>query len=206
MHNKLSTDEKLMERGCCIPSMCSLCHSSVESSFHLFFECPYSIKLWCWLASILNMNLYFQAVDEIWKLCDRGWNPQWKLVIKASIINIISSIWYSRNQARFNNKTIRWESAISMIHPPRAPVIKEVYWHPPIVETTQSLPLLLVPSLLKFVEFWELLKLQLKGIGETFGLRLILHWLFMLLSLLWSFLAVFVTGGTIASFLLVIWT
>lgn len=27
MHDKLPTDEKLMERGCCIPSMCSLCHS-----------------------------------------------------------------------------------------------------------------------------------------------------------------------------------
>lgn len=164
MHDKLPNDEHLMDRGCYTPSMCSLCHSNVENSFHLFFECPYSIKLWCWFASVLNMNLQFHDIADIWKLCDRGWTPQCKLVVKASIINIINSIWFSRNQARFNDKVISWESAIAMIqsnvslagnntkltstssirdfvvikkfnieiHPPRAPTIKEVYWHPPI--------------------------------------------------------------------------
>jgi hypothetical protein len=38
IHDRLPTDEKLQQRGCSIPSMCSLCSSCVESSFHLFFE------------------------------------------------------------------------------------------------------------------------------------------------------------------------
>jgi len=37
MHDKVPTDEKLMERGCSIPSMCSLCSIHTETTFHLFF-------------------------------------------------------------------------------------------------------------------------------------------------------------------------
>lgn len=38
MHDKLPTDENFALRGCSIPSMCSLCMASLESSFHLFFS------------------------------------------------------------------------------------------------------------------------------------------------------------------------
>jgi hypothetical protein len=36
MHGKIPTDENLTVRGCSIPSMCNLCNSHVESSFHIF--------------------------------------------------------------------------------------------------------------------------------------------------------------------------
>ncbi|GAU10595.1 hypothetical protein TSUD_419630, partial [Trifolium subterraneum] len=73
------------------------------------------------------------------------------------------TIWFVRNQVRFNNKIIPWENAVGLIssnvslsgnltkftyhssmrdfsilkkfmitvHPPRAPIIKEVLWQPP---------------------------------------------------------------------------
>ncbi|GAU44578.1 hypothetical protein TSUD_139510 [Trifolium subterraneum] len=82
MHDKIPTDEKLMERGCSLPSLCSLCLSCSENTFHLFFECSFAFTLWCWLTSVLDFSIL----------------------------------------KKFN----------VTIHPPKAPDIKEVIWHPPI--------------------------------------------------------------------------
>ncbi|MCI08013.1 glycerol-3-phosphate dehydrogenase, partial [Trifolium medium] len=165
MHEKVPTDENLTRRGCYIPSMCSLCNRHQETSFHLFFECPFAIKLWCWLASCLNMTLHFSSMDDIWKLCDRGWSPQCKITVTAALINLLNTIWFARNQTRFNSKQLPWRSAIAMIiantsltgnntgkvsnnsirdftflkqfkvniHHPKAPVIKEIIWNPPLI-------------------------------------------------------------------------
>jgi len=75
MLDKLPTYENLSLRGSHLPSMCSLCSQHEESSFHYFFECPYAIKLWCWLSSMLNCALHFQNKEDIWSICDRSWNP-----------------------------------------------------------------------------------------------------------------------------------
>jgi hypothetical protein len=92
MHDKMPTDENLMARGCAIPSMCNLCNSHLESSFHLFFECHHAIKLWSWLAGCLNFTLQFYSMDDIWKLCDLNWPPQSKVTITAAIIHLLNSL------------------------------------------------------------------------------------------------------------------
>lgn len=66
MWDKLPIDEKLSQRGCCLPFMCSLCGSQIETTFHLFFECIYAYNIWCWFASILNCPLQFQSIEDIW--------------------------------------------------------------------------------------------------------------------------------------------
>ncbi|GAU51888.1 hypothetical protein TSUD_416730 [Trifolium subterraneum] len=115
MHGKVPTDENLMIRGCLIPSMCNLCNRHVESSFHIFFECDYAIKLWSWFAGCVNLVLQFNSMEDMWKLCDLNWSPQCKITITATIINLINTLWLVRNQARFNNNFIPWRSAISLI-------------------------------------------------------------------------------------------
>jgi len=164
MHDKLPTDDKMMERGSKMASMCSNCKSHAESSSHLFLHCSFAFKVWNWFPSILNFPLNFRATCDIWKISDRIWTPQCKIVIIACLVNILNTIWYTRNQARFQNKNIDRKVAINMIisstafsgnstlktsavdmtefrilkalkiniHPPRAPTIKEVLWHPPI--------------------------------------------------------------------------
>jgi hypothetical protein len=115
MLEKLPTDEKLSHRGFNLPSMCSLCNRTQETSFHLFFGCIYSCNIWCWLSKMLNIPLHFQDIEDIWTTSDRFSNHQTKLVVNSAIINIINAIWFSRNQLRFNNKKITWKSSISSV-------------------------------------------------------------------------------------------
>jgi len=115
MLNKLPTDENLIARGCLLPSMCSLCNMNEESSFHLFFEGTYVINLWRWFASLINKQLQFQSVTDMWNICNRSWNPQCRLVIIAVMINIICTVWYERNQLRFSSRKIHWKSSLSTI-------------------------------------------------------------------------------------------
>jgi ribonuclease HI len=114
-HDKLPTDEHLKSRGCYVPSMCNLCSNHEESSFHLFFECGFAIRLWSWLAGCLNLTLQFTNMEDMWKLCELNWSLQSKITIIAAIINLLNTIWLARNQLRFNDNLITWRSAISMI-------------------------------------------------------------------------------------------
>jgi ribonuclease HI len=114
-HDKIPTDEHLKGRGCYIPSMCNLCSNHEETSFHLFFECWFAIRLWSWLAGCLNLTLQFTNMEDMWKLCELNFPPQSKITLAAAIINLLNTIWFARNQLRFKDKLISWRSAISMI-------------------------------------------------------------------------------------------
>ena len=115
MHDKLPTDENLMLRGGNIPSMCNQCLKHVETSFHIFFTCPFAINIWSWLAYALNLFLNFTCLEDIWKICDMNWSSQCKVVVTSALINLFNIIWFVRNQARFCSKNITWRHAITMI-------------------------------------------------------------------------------------------
>jgi ribonuclease HI len=115
MHGKVPTDDNLMARGCSIPSWCNLCNRHAETSFHIFFDCSFAIKLWSWFAGCINQVLQFTSLEDMWKISELNWSPQSKITINAAIINLLNTIWLARNQARYNDKVISWRNAISLI-------------------------------------------------------------------------------------------
>jgi len=95
--------------------MCSLCPVSSESSSHILLDCLHALNLWRWFASIFGCTLNFQTKEDIWNIYNGSWNPQCKVVVNAALINLIYSIWFARNQIRFQNKKIPWKSSIASI-------------------------------------------------------------------------------------------
>lgn len=115
IHNKMPTDENLQLRGLSFPSMCSLCNKQPETSKHLFLNCPFSLSLWNWLCSLINLNLNLTSVLSIFKICKRGWSQQGMLVIAAAVINILNVIWWCRNNKRFNDVKPNFRTCVNMI-------------------------------------------------------------------------------------------
>jgi len=66
--------------------------STLEKATHLFFHCSFADKLWKWLATTLNRQLYLNSFDEVWHMTDGGRSPQCKIVIHVSLVNIIHII------------------------------------------------------------------------------------------------------------------
>ena len=114
-HNSLPTDENLISRGLCIPSICNLCFKKPESTKHLFFECSFANHIWSWLTSILNSNATISSNDDIINLMNKQCSPQCKVVTLSAIINAVNVIWFARNQIRFNNTKVHWRSSITRI-------------------------------------------------------------------------------------------
>lgn len=115
MHDKLPCDENLKHRGCSLASICNLCGKHEDSTSHLFFQCSYSMQIWRWFESIIQLTIQFSDIEDVWNLCNRGWSPHCQLTVNAALIFIFNAIWFSRNSARFNNKIIPWRTAISNI-------------------------------------------------------------------------------------------
>lgn len=145
--------------------MCSLCYNAIETSKHLFSNCNFVVSLWSWLSSMINKPIDLCSFSSILDAVNSHWSDQTKDVVLSAIINVIHTIWFCRNQIRFNNQNVRLRSAITMIsaattfsgsisrgcmsaaidefsilkafkviiHPCKAPIIKQVDWYPSFV-------------------------------------------------------------------------
>ncbi|XP_058760550.1 uncharacterized protein LOC131633894 [Vicia villosa] len=114
IHKRMPSDDNLKIRGLSFPSMCSLCKSSEESAFHIFFDCTYAKKLWNWLAVKLQFHS-FHNFEDCLNWIQRSWSNQAKVVSIAIITNIIHHIWKARNSARFEDTQISFERCCSNV-------------------------------------------------------------------------------------------
>ncbi|KAF1866795.1 hypothetical protein Lal_00018180, partial [Lupinus albus] len=114
-HNKMPTNEHLQCRGCHLASRCSNCHTRVETSEHLFLSCSFVVKLWGWLAGILNTNIDTSSIESFFSVCNDQWSPWVKGVVTIAIIHTINAVWFCRNIEIFENKAISFLQAISRI-------------------------------------------------------------------------------------------
>lgn len=95
--------------------MCNLCSLHEETIAHLFLDCKLAKEVWNWLVSILKLQCNFPTIQEVVQVCQRNLSPLCKIVILAEVINILNTIWFCRNQHRFNNKKINVRSTINLI-------------------------------------------------------------------------------------------
>jgi len=102
--NKLPTDDILAKRGCLLPFICSLCGKNQETLSHLFLECKFSTDIWSWLFHLLNITCNLTSFVDIIQIADRNWSPQCRLVVLSAIIYCFYTIWFCRNQHKFNDK------------------------------------------------------------------------------------------------------
>jgi hypothetical protein len=112
--NVLPTDDVLMTRGCNIASRCDLCGTNFEASHHIFIHCRFARKIWQWFSHILQMQVA-DNIEDIMRLCNRGWSKPCGEVVTAGIIHIVDTIWYCRNQVRFHGKQVKFQTAINCI-------------------------------------------------------------------------------------------
>jgi hypothetical protein len=80
MHGKILTGEILMKRGFHDPFLCALCQRNYESIQHLFWECPFSKKIW----ATIYQGGFFSGPEEIEFWTTSGiWG--WKQTIKQRL-------------------------------------------------------------------------------------------------------------------------
>ncbi|XP_019462957.1 PREDICTED: uncharacterized protein LOC109361883 [Lupinus angustifolius] len=112
----MPTDENIQKRGCDIVSMCSLYRANTETTEYLFLQCPFAAYLWSWLRDVFSNSLDCSSInDNIMAFSKTVWSPLLKHVSLACIIHTISTIWYCRNQLRFEGRKISMAQEIAKI-------------------------------------------------------------------------------------------
>ncbi|XP_019431130.1 PREDICTED: uncharacterized protein LOC109338369 [Lupinus angustifolius] len=111
----MPTDENLQKKGMTLASKCNLCNSSEEDSNHLFLHCSFAKASWSWVQDTFSIRLNTQFVHSILLQCSIQSKNQLKEVLSPCVLHTIATIWYCRNQSKFEGKQIPLREAISKI-------------------------------------------------------------------------------------------
>lgn len=109
--NRLWCNDRLQRRGWENPYFCQLCLRSLESSEHLFWQCPFSTQVWCSLASWTGCEAILRGLEpQLHSSTDRitrvveDTTPASRKGIKSIILLATWEIWLERNRCTFNKK------------------------------------------------------------------------------------------------------
>lgn len=105
MLNRLKTREVLQARNLNIVGGCLFCHQSVESSNHLFFQCPFPATVWRGvLAKVGIRRIPKQWSTELnWirkKATGRSQNAR---LLRSLLAATIYQLWSERNARLFHH-------------------------------------------------------------------------------------------------------
>lgn len=108
LHNCLPTDDNANRRGIIVEGGCALCDSPtvLEDQEHLFIQCDFAKLVWCWLSTLLHLDLSFlTSLRELLRWCvRRPMSNQYNQVILSIILNTLWAIWKYRNKAIFERR------------------------------------------------------------------------------------------------------
>ena len=98
--NKILSWDKMIKYSLEGSGWCTLCKNGDENITHLFISCPFTIQIWNYSKSLLNMNLAWhgQNMEETWKT----WlnSPIMERFHALSLL-LIWVIWLDINKAIF---------------------------------------------------------------------------------------------------------
>jgi hypothetical protein len=112
LENKLLFWDNLQKRGWEGPNRCALCTRDMESTLHVFVQCPFTCLLWTHITSALNVSTVWEGNDV--KSCFQNWiqhNSSHTLLPS----HLCWLIWRSRNAAIFNDKKPSFHFITSLI-------------------------------------------------------------------------------------------
>lgn len=115
LHNIMPTDDSFSQRGIPIISRCSLCMHSLETSQHIFFDCPFVSCIWNWLMDKFHVALPIRVMSNCLNLLKINWSPQAKVVVVSCVTSLFHQIWRARNLSRYENLKFDWKTCSSVI-------------------------------------------------------------------------------------------
>lgn len=100
---RLSTRDRLCQRGVASDPSCPVCCSGLKSHEHLFFDFPFST--WIWSSFMAKNGVQRQRLgltDEVrWTSLHRGGTTLQHLMFKLSLASCMYNIWRERNTRIF---------------------------------------------------------------------------------------------------------
>ncbi|KAF1892575.1 hypothetical protein Lal_00011042, partial [Lupinus albus] len=93
----------------------TLSMNRIEDSNHFFFNCRFAQELRNWLRHVLSYNLNSVSLNSLMLPCIKQQNSQVNDVMVAEIMHTISTIWFCKNQTKFEDKTIHLCQAVAKI-------------------------------------------------------------------------------------------
>lgn len=120
LRNKLLTGEVMLRRNFNSTGACALCNSgNLESAYHLFFQCPYALRIWEGIQGHLGMGIVIQAdsVELTWSHSAAAYASRPAMRCRWQIFFSIGcwAIWQQRNSKIFENKIMRDDLLIGWI-------------------------------------------------------------------------------------------
>ena len=101
MRNRMQTGNKIQAWNVAINTECVLCHEVQETCPHLFFQCPYSAKVWKSLVKGLLKNEFTTDWNAILAKVSGSSLPSTEMfLLRYTLQAAVHSIWRERNSRR----------------------------------------------------------------------------------------------------------
>ncbi|GAV90353.1 zf-RVT domain-containing protein, partial [Cephalotus follicularis] len=99
------TKDKLVTVGVVQSATCAFHCGMTESNDHLFFQCPYSMKVWKEVLGLCNIvRPILPWADEMeWMIAQSTGNKFHQSLRKLALAATIYHLWIQRNNRCFNN-------------------------------------------------------------------------------------------------------
>ncbi|XP_019433239.1 PREDICTED: uncharacterized protein LOC109340119 [Lupinus angustifolius] len=115
IHGKMPSDVNLQRRGCVLASRCNLCKKAIEDTNHIFLNCNFAISIWNWLMSIFSIKINLNSIKELIISFNNNFSKQIQQLLLICSVSTISTIWFCRNQIRFEDRVVSLNQAIARI-------------------------------------------------------------------------------------------